>query len=56
MPRALSFFPLSKTYPTARAAIILLEKAEILKETSGRQWGRIYLCPAVLEALETPFG
>jgi Fic family protein len=47
---------LAKTYPTARAAIILLEKAEILKETSGRQWGRFYVCPAVLEALETPFG
>lgn len=47
---------LGKTYPTARSAIILLEEANILKETSGRQWGRYYVCPAVLEALETPFG
>lgn len=47
---------LRKTYPTAKAAIVLLEKTEILKESSGRQWGRYYVCPSVLEALETPFG
>ena len=46
---------LNKTHPTAKAAINVLEEAGILKETSGRQWGRFYVCSPVLDALERPF-
>jgi len=46
---------LNKTHPTAKAAISVLEEKKILKEVSGRQWGRFYVCSAVLNALEKPF-
>jgi len=46
---------LGKTHPTARAAISVLEKNQILKEITGRQWGRFYVCSPVLDALERPF-
>jgi len=46
---------LNKTHPTAKAAITVLEEAGILKETSGRQWGRFYVCSPVLNAIEKPF-
>ena len=46
---------LRKTHPTATTAIKALEKDGILKEVSGRQWGRCYVCRPVLEALEKPF-
>lgn len=46
---------LEKTHPTAKAAITVLEENGILKEVSGRQWGRFYVCPPVLDALEKPF-
>lgn len=46
---------LNKTHPTAKAAIDVLEEKKILKEVSGRQWGRFYVCPPVLDALEKPF-
>ncbi|MHB1187687.1 Fic family protein [Thiobacillus sp.] len=46
---------LNKTHPTARAAISVLEERKILKEVSGRQWRRYYVCPPVLDALEKPF-
>lgn len=46
---------LGKTHPTAKAAISVLEESGILKEISGRQWGRFYVCPPVLDALEKPF-
>lgn len=46
---------LNKTHPTAKAAISVLEERKILKEISGRQWGRFYVCAPVLEALEKPF-
>jgi len=46
---------LNKTHPTAKAAITVLEEAGILKETSGRQWGRFYVCSPVLDAIEKPF-
>jgi Fic family protein len=46
---------LNKTHPTAKAAISVLEERKILKEVSGRQWGRFYVCPPVLAALEKPF-
>lgn len=47
---------LSKTHPTAKAAIDVLEERQILKEVTGRQWGRFYVCQPVLDALEKPFG
>ena len=47
---------LGKTVPTAATAIRTLESDGILKEVSGRQWGRYYVCPPILEALEKPFG
>jgi Fic family protein len=47
---------LNKTHPTAKAAISVLEERKILKELSGRQWGRFYVCAPVLNALEKPFG
>lgn len=46
---------LEKTHPTAKAAVSVLEENGILKEVSGRQWGRFYVCPPVLAALEKPF-
>lgn len=46
---------LGKTHPTANTAIKALEKDGILKEVSGRQWGRYYVCPPILEALDKPF-
>jgi Fic family protein len=46
---------LGKTHPTAKAAIAVLEERKILTEVSGRQWGRLYVCAPVLEALEKPF-
>lgn len=46
---------LNKTHPTAKAAISVLEERKILKEVSGRQWGRFYVCAPVLDALEKPF-
>lgn len=46
---------LGKTHPTANTAIKTLEKDGVLKEVSGRQWGRYYVCPPILEALEKPF-
>lgn len=40
--------------PTARAALADLEKAGLIHETSGRQWGRQYLARGVLRAIEKP--
>jgi len=47
---------LDKTHPTAKAAITVLEERQILKEVTGRQWGRYYVCRPILDALEKPFG
>lgn len=46
---------LNNTSPTAKTAIGALEEAGIVRETSGRQWGRVYVCAPVLAALERPF-
>lgn len=46
---------LTKTHPTAKAAIDVLEERQILKEVTGRQWGRYYVCRPILDALEKPF-
>jgi len=45
---------LGKTHPTATAAIRLLQENQVLREISGRQWARVYVCQAVLDALERP--
>lgn len=46
---------LGKTHPTAKATIAVLEQSEILREITGRQWGRFYVCQPVLDALDKPF-
>jgi Fic family protein len=46
---------LDKTHPTAKAAIAVLEERKILREITGRQWGRYYVCQPVLDALDKPF-
>jgi len=46
---------LGKTHPTAKTAIAVLEEQKILREITGRQWGRYYVCQPVLDALEKPF-
>lgn len=40
--------------PTARGALAELERAGLIQETSGRQWGRQYLARGVLRAIEKP--
>lgn len=45
---------LGKTHPTAKAAITVLEEQQILKEVTGRHWGRFYVCAPVLDAIERP--
>lgn len=46
---------LGETHPTAKATIAALERSEILREITGRQWGRFYVCQPVLDALDKPF-
>jgi Fic family protein len=46
---------LHKTHPTAKAAISVLEEKDILRETTGRNWGRFYVSKPILDALEKPF-
>lgn len=38
--------------PTARQAVALLQKHRMLKEVSGRQWGRLYLAQPILDVIE----
>jgi len=38
--------------PTARAAVTALQSAGMLKEISGRAWGRLYLARPILGILE----
>ncbi len=45
---------LKVTDPTARAAIGVLENAGLVKEVSGRTWGKQYLAQKVLKAIEDP--
>lgn len=37
--------------PTARSAIATLVAEHILEETTGRSWGRVYRCTAILDAI-----
>ena len=43
---------LEVTTPTATRLVRELEQKGVLRETTGRRWGRIYLAPGVLVALE----
>lgn len=45
---------LDKTHPTAKAAIEVLEQNKILREVTGRQWRRFYVCQPIMNALEKP--
>lgn len=45
---------LNKTHPTAKSAIDVLEENKILKEITGRQWGKYYVSQPILDALEKP--
>jgi Fic family protein len=45
---------LKKSHPTAKAAISVLEQKKILKEVTGRQWGKFYVSKPILEAIEKP--
>jgi len=40
--------------PTARQAVALLQKHRMLKEVSGRQWGKLYLAQPILDVIEKP--
>ena len=40
--------------PTARQAVGFLQKEGLLKEISGRAWGRLYLAEPILKAIENP--
>jgi Fic family protein len=46
---------LGKTHPTAKATISAMEEGKILREMTGRQWRRFYVCQPVLDALDKPF-
>lgn len=41
--------------PTARAAVNHLVKKSILHETTGRQWGRLYVSKPIIEAIERDY-
>jgi Fic family protein len=45
---------LGVTAPTASKTIRELERAGILKEVTGREWGRCWLAKPILEAVEAP--
>ncbi len=47
---------LGVSLPTARTTITRLEKAGLLRETTRRNWGRMWLAVPILEALETKVG
>ena len=47
---------LGVSLPTARATIRQLEKAGLLRETTRRNWGRMWLAAPILEALESKSG
>jgi Fic family protein len=45
---------LKKSHPTAKAAISVLEQRKVLKEVTGRQWGKFYVSKPILDAIEKP--
>ena len=44
----------SVTYPPANAAIQRLERLGFLREITGRSYGRVYVCPDIMAAVEAP--
>ena len=42
--------------PTARKAVILLQQKGLLKEVTGREWGKLYLAAPIMEVIERPRG
>jgi ribosomal protein S25 len=38
--------------PTARQVVRVLQEEGILREITGRAWGRVYLARAILKAIE----
>jgi Fic family protein len=46
---------LATSNPTARTAINALTAAGILRETTGRSWGRVYVAQAILDLVQHPF-
>ena len=45
---------LKSSNPTARQTVGILMKAGMLKETTGRRWGRVFLAGPILRAIEAP--
>ena len=45
---------MSKTAPTARAAIAALEREGWLTEVTGRNWGKLYVAKELMALLEKP--
>ena len=45
---------LNVSNPTARKAVLQLEQDGILREVTGRDWGKIYLASAISEAIQFP--
>ncbi len=42
------------TFPPANAAIQRMVKLGILREVTGRTYGRVYICPGVMQAVDQP--
>ena len=40
--------------PTAREAVLTLEKEGILHEATGRKWGKIYLSRPIMKIIDMP--
>ncbi len=45
---------LKTSNPTARKAIAMMEKKGILREITGRDWGKVYLAGAIADAIQNP--
>ena len=45
---------LKSSNPTARKAIEIMVNTGILREISGRDWGKIYLAIAIADAIQNP--
>ena len=43
---------LNVSQPTARTAVLTLERMNIIAETTGRQWGRVYVAKRILDAID----
>jgi Fic family protein len=45
---------LAVSNPTARQAVMILQKNGMLEEVSGRKWGRLYLARPIMNVIEQP--